>query len=131
MKTKNISSLIIICITLLLNVQSKAQVTVTNSLTCDIEITWESWNSGCSVCGSSNYVTVVAGQSVSVGCSAEVCITVMSVGGNNINWYNHANSTGNCHGIGSAWITAQSSTGECPGGWVASWNGPGTVWTIQ
>jgi hypothetical protein len=115
------------------NGKINAQVTIVNSLTCDIVISWESWNPfpGCSICGAAGNVTIIAGNSISVGCNREVCISIVEVGGNPITWYNHTSSLGQCHGATVPWQVGQTSTGQCTGGWSANWNGTFTVLTIQ
>lgn len=108
-----------------------AQIVLTNSLSCDVKVQIEEYifaTPTCIVCNSGP-ITINANSSVTLsGCGTDLCVTVTYVGGNFINWYNHANYGGGCHGP-SQWITSQSSTGECPGGWTASWGV--NNWVIQ
>lgn len=125
---------LMVSLALMLVGKANAQITIDNQTSCDIKLNYESFVGsppGCSVCGWGT-TTAFSGIPLSVGCSSDVCVSILSVGGNNITWYNHANSAGICHGAGGVpWITGMSSTGECTGGWTASWNTAGTVLTIQ
>lgn len=144
MRTK-VFNLIIVLITFFVfssNLRSQT-FAFTNSITCPVEITFEEGTyvstpapGGCQVCNWST-TTVQPGNTFTFStCGADICIIIVKVDGNTINWYNHANylgssSTLGCHptsGTGP-WIIAQNSTGECPGGWFTSW--VGTTLVIQ
>jgi hypothetical protein len=133
MKTKK-SLLLQLCLGLFLfflSNSARAQFVLVNNLGCDVKVQFEEyiWGTPCTVCNSGP-VTISANSSVTLnGCGVDLCVTVTHVGNNFINWYNHANYGTGCHGGGGAWITGQSSTGQCTGGWSASWSG--TSWVIQ
>lgn len=135
MKTKiQIKSLALIMffVLALTNSQKAQNWVLDNQLSCDVKINFEEqvFGTPCSVCNWGTNITIPAGSSISIPmCGTDICISIQSVGGNTITWYNHANAGGGCHGT-VQWVTGQSSTGECAGGWTGSWANTFT-WTIN
>jgi hypothetical protein len=106
-----------------------------NKTPCDVVIHIEDYapptvpGTPCTVCYS-NYITLNAnsGQVPYTLCSSyDICISVYSVDGVLINWYNHANWGFGCHGLIQSMVGQAGTSGNCT--WSANFTSNG--WEIQ
>lgn len=108
---------------------AKAQFVLTNSLSCDVVISFEAWKFPSCTVQCSGTVTVPAGQSVNLPCAIydEVCINVIDIGGE-VPGFNHT-TLSVCHTGVNTWNATLSGTGTCG---TISWQTLETAggWTI-
>lgn len=136
MKTEKLIKGLLFVSLLFIGFNSKAQILTyfENKLPCNVEIHIEDYappsvpGTPCTVCNS-QYITLNANSGpvpYTLCSSHDICITVYSVDGVLITWYNHANWGLGCHGGGG--IVGQSGTsGSCT--WIANFTING--WEIQ
>ena len=135
MKTKILVRIAAFFITCFSVIQARAQFIFDNQTNCSVEITYEEGTyqlgppAGCQVCNWGTTTVAPGGQFTFSTCGSDICIIIVSVGGNPVNWYNHANYLGGapfgCHPTmpPGSWTTGQSSTVQCSVGWSTSWSG--------
>jgi hypothetical protein len=106
MKVKNLVQCLASAVLLFISLSSKAQLTYfENKLPCDVKIFVEDYSppaipgTPCSVCYS-GYINLPANSGqvpYSLCANHDICITVFSVDGVTVTWYNHANWGLGCH----------------------------------